>query len=237
MANPNQQECFKFPEPKEFNGKKRNAETWIMKVDEYFNSPRVNLPENRDQVRYVLFRIGNEAEEWANSELQQYKENNDAHWPTWNAFKETFKLRWGESNIPAKALQKLKVFKWKMHKHLRIGEILTTLDTLIQESKITDEDQKKSFLADALSNDHCKFLAFTRPATYAAALTAIMEYEVELDRTSYGGGGSHAPRDPNAMDVDRVKINSLESKKSNDMCNHCGKKGHWQYFTLSHVSW
>jgi hypothetical protein len=102
-----------------------------------------------------------------------------------------------------------------------------TLDTLIQESKITDEDQKKSFLADALSDDHHKFLAFTRPNTYANALTAILEYEVELDRTSYGGGGSRAPRDPNAMDVDRVKINSLESNKANDKCNHCGKKGHW----------
>jgi hypothetical protein len=70
MAAPHNNDRFKFPEPKEFNRKKRNTETWIMKVDEYFNSPGVNLPENQDQVRYTLFRIGNEAEERANSELQ-----------------------------------------------------------------------------------------------------------------------------------------------------------------------
>jgi hypothetical protein len=98
----------------------------------------------------------------------------------WNTFKEMFKLRWGESNIPVKALQKLKAFKWKSHKHLGIQEILMTLDTLIQESKIMDEDQKKSFLADTLSNDHCKFLAFTRPNTYANALTAILLNLTEL---------------------------------------------------------
>ncbi len=120
-----------------------------MKVDEYFNSPGVTLPNNRDRVRYALFRIGEEAEEWANSELRRYKEDNDGHWPSWTAFKNIFKLRWGESNIPAKALQKLKAFRWKNHKHSSIGEILMTLDTLIQESRISDEDQKKSFLANA----------------------------------------------------------------------------------------
>jgi hypothetical protein len=228
VNNPENNYRFKFPEPKEFTGKKRNAETWIMKVDEYFRSPGVTLPEGRDRVRYALFRIGEEAEEWANAELRRYKEDNDGHWPSWNEFKDTFKLRWGEANIPAKALQKLKAFKWKSHKHLTIGEILTTLDTLIQESKIKDEDQKKSFLADALSDDHRKFLAFTRHPTYAESLTAILEYEVELDRTSYGGGGSRAPRDPNAMDVDRVKIGSMDSKTNDkDTCNYCGKKGHW----------
>ncbi len=82
-------------------------------------------------------------------------------------------------------------------------------------------------MADTLSDDHRKFLAFTRPDTYANALTAILEYEVELDRTSYGGS-SRAPHDPNAMDVDRVKINQFRSKLNDkDMCNHCGKKGHW----------
>ena len=230
MANPPQQnhphDRFKFPEPKEFNGKKRNAEIWILKIDEYFRSPGVTMQSDRDRVRYALFRIGDEAEDWANSELRKYKADNDTHWPTWAEFQTAFQARWGESNVPAKALKKLKDYKWKAHANSSIGEILTTVDTLIQESKITDEDQKKAFLADALSNEHRKFLAFTRPQTYGQALTAITEYEVEMDRSSYSGGRSQQ-RDPNAMDVDRVKINQFSKTKENDTCNRCGKKGHW----------
>jgi hypothetical protein len=58
----------------------------------------------------------------------------------------SFTTRWGESNLAAKALQKLKKHKYKNHQRAPINEIVTMVDTLIQEAKIADEDQKKSFL-------------------------------------------------------------------------------------------
>jgi mevalonate kinase len=74
-------------------------------------------------------------------------------------FKKTFVTRWGESNIAVKALGKLKQYKWKQYLKESINEILTTIDTLIQEAKIADEDQKKSFLREALLK-YQNFLAY-----------------------------------------------------------------------------
>jgi hypothetical protein len=81
--------------------------------------------------------LGQEAEAWWDAELRKYLSVGGT-WPSWIDFKKTFILWWGESNIAAKALGKLKQYKWKKHSKESINEILTTVDTLIQEAKIAD---------------------------------------------------------------------------------------------------
>jgi hypothetical protein len=84
-----------------------------------------------------------------------------------------------------------------------INEILTTVDTLIQEAKITDEDWKKSFLREVLPPKYQNFLAYAQINTYENSLKAVAEFETELDRTPYAGGEkSSGPCNEWAMDVD-----------------------------------
>jgi hypothetical protein len=227
MAAATTSDKFKFPEPREFDGKKRNAETWILRLEEYFGARGVQLTNDRDRVRYALFRLGAEAEAWGDAELRKYTAATGT-WPPWVDFKKTFITRWGESNIAAKALGKLKQYKWKRHPRDSINEILTTVDTLIQEAKIADEDQKKSFLREALPPKYQNFLAYARIDTYENSLTALAEFETELDRTPAAGGEkSSGPRNEWAMDVDRVKINQFGADKKKGPCFNCGKEGHW----------
>ena len=125
--------------------------------------------------------------------------------PAWQVFRTNFLAQWGESNESAKALQKLKQYEWKTHKKDHIGRILTTVDTLLQESGITDEEQKKSFLRQVLPPSYGMFLAISRPETYEASVTALQQFEVELGQnvfTSHLGPSRSILMDPNVMDVD-----------------------------------
>jgi hypothetical protein len=46
---------FKFPEPREFNGKKCNAETWILKLEEYFGARGVQCNNGSTSVTDITY--------------------------------------------------------------------------------------------------------------------------------------------------------------------------------------
>ena len=75
---------------------------------------------------------------------------------------------------------------------------------LIQEAGITDEEQKKSFLRAAVSPKHATFLAYKQLPTYVAAVEAILQFKVELGRSTFAHGpqGSRVTHDPFAMEID-----------------------------------
>ena len=119
-------------------------------MEEWFETPSIPINlSNRNKVRIALFKIKGEAKEWKRSQLKRYKgspPNIQPAWPTWAAFRADFLAKWGESNEAANALRRLNNYQWDKHKRDSVKKILTTLDTLLVESGITDEEQKKSFL-------------------------------------------------------------------------------------------
>ena len=116
-------------------------------MDEYFTAPDVVAAHlgNRDKVRLALFKLKGKAEQWRDAQLRGYTAEG-ATWPTWAEFVTTFKTKWGEPNQSAKALRELKNYIYKTHKKDPLRTILTTVDTLIQDAQIVDEEQKISFL-------------------------------------------------------------------------------------------
>jgi hypothetical protein len=131
----------------------------------------------------ALFKIEGEANQWKNSRLAKYKTITVAHlqgqWPAWNDFK-TDLAQWGESNKAAKALRQLKNYEYRKHTRTSLGQILTTVNTLIREAGINDKEQKKSFLRQVIPPNYALMLAISRPATYDNSVNMIQQFEVEL---------------------------------------------------------
>jgi hypothetical protein len=153
--------------------------------------------------------MSSRAAPWRDTELRKYTAPAIGNllagtFPTWNNFKPLFITCWGDLNIPAKALATLQNFKFDKSRWLTLTQIITQLDTLLGEAGVTDEQQKKAYLQQALPDEYKKFLAYTRSATYAQAVEDIRGYETELTRTP----GTILPtaacpeKDPWAMDVD-----------------------------------
>jgi hypothetical protein len=87
---------------------------------------------------------------------------------------------------------------------------------------------RESFLWEALPPKYQDFLAYAQIDTYENSLKAVAEFETELDRMPYAGGGkSSGPCNEWAMDVDRVKINQFGADQKKGPCFHCGKEEHW----------
>ena len=90
----------------------------------------------------------------------------------------------------------------------------------------------------AVSPKHATFLAYKQLPTYVAAVEAILQFEVELGRSTFAHGpqGSRVTHDPFAMEIDRITKNIKDIRftgkkkprdKSNDICRECNRKGHW----------
>ena len=73
------------------------------------------------------------------------------------------------------------------------------LDTLLVESGITDEEQKKSFLQAALPPRYTMYLAYKGLPTYAKSYNSVLQFEVELGHST-SAKQLTAP-DPIAMDT------------------------------------
>ena len=203
-------------------------------MEEYFQAPGVPVGlTDRNKVRLALFKMEGEALDWRNTMLRQFTTEGRV-WPTWNAFRTYFLGKWGESNETAKAMRQLMNYTWKTAKGDDIPTRITKLSTLLQLARITNDEQKRSFLRKILPFHHCNFLAMVRPTTYNDSVTAILEYEVELGRNELA---NHAPavhithHDPNAMDTSagRVAINFNQMKKpsGDQKCFKCGRTGHF----------
>jgi len=236
-AQPNDDRA-KFPAPNNFKSRADGAKTWLMMLEEWLDTP--GMPQNltdRNKVRMALFKIEGEANQWKNSRLAKYKTITAAHpngeWPSWVEFKTDFLAQWGESNEAAKALRQLKNYEYRRHTKTPLGQILTTVDTLIQEAGIGDEEQKKSFLRQAIPPNYALMLAISRPATYADSVNVIQQFEVELGRNTFSSQPTRmSMSDPFAMDtsLDRLAINStLKGKGSakDVQCFKCHRKGHF----------
>jgi hypothetical protein len=164
-AQPNDDRA-KFPSPPNFKGRADGARTWLMMLEEWLDTPGMPQPlSDRNKVRMALFKIEGEANPWKNSRLSKYRAITAAHpqgnWPSWVDFKADFLAQWGESNEPAKALRQLKNYEYREHTKTPLGQILTTVDTLIQEAGINDEEQKKSFLRQAIPPNYALMLAIS----------------------------------------------------------------------------
>jgi hypothetical protein len=239
MAAVQQPDKFKFPKPIEFTKRSQNANGWLMMLDLYFISPGVvgaQLNDNH-KISFALFKMGGEAEAWRGAEIRRLSQPGGA-WGTWEEFKTKFRTRFGVSNEAAKALRILKGYIWQRHKKEPLGTILTTVDTLIQESGITDEEQKKSFLRQATAPDYARFLAIKQPATYTDSLTQLQNYEVELGRNSFSFGGPSSStsntQGPWPMDIDRISKETAinfsgrpgKKDKGKGECFKCKRTGH-----------
>jgi hypothetical protein len=129
-------------------------------------------------------------------------------------------------------MRELNSYTWKNNKSHSLAKRLTTLDTLLLEAGITDEEQKKSYLRKVLPSHYAMFLAFKGLPTYAESITALHQYDVELGRNEIAS--HHHPTrsfsDPNAMDTsaDRIAINFNQTgNKKDKKCFKCGRSGHF----------
>ena len=136
---------FKFDPPANFTGRKDGARTWIALMEEWFDMPGVPQLNNQNKVRIILMKLSGDTTDWRASKLRYYNSQGQA-WPTWDVFKTDFIGKWGETDEAAKALRKLREYTWETHKKHSLSTIIMTVDTLIQESGIANEGQKKSFL-------------------------------------------------------------------------------------------
>src|SRR6266850_4189678 len=176
-------------------------------VDEYFliNNVANTLNTDRLKVKWALFKIKGKPEQWRNAELAHYMRTGGT-WPMWEAFKTTFKNSWGETNTTAKALTKLKASRWRKGMKMTLRDIITNLKMNLQLAGITDEELRKSYLQAALPDEYTTFLAITRPATFAASVTALQDYDTAKESTHYAftPAQSRTPSDPWAMDIDAL---------------------------------
>jgi hypothetical protein len=228
----------KFPSPPNFKGRAEGARTWLMMLEEWLDMPGMPQPlSDRNKVRMALFKIEGEANPWKNSRLSKYRAITAAHpqgdWPSWIDFKADFLAQWGESNEAAKALRQLKIYEYRKHTKTSLGQILTTINTLIQEAGINDEEQKKSFLRQAIPPNYALMLAISRPATYDNSVAVIQQFEVELGRNTFSSQPTRmSMADPFAMDtsLDQLAINSTQKGKGSAkdvQCFKCHHKGHF----------
>src|SRR6266478_8580817 len=129
-------------------------------------------------------------------------------------------------------MRELNNYTWKNNKGHSLAKRLMTLDTLLLEAGINDEEQKKSYLHHALPAHYAMFLAIKGLPTYAASITALQQYDIELGRNEIASH-HHSMRafaDPSAMDTsaDQVLINfNKAGDKKDKKCFKCGRTGHF----------
>jgi len=129
-------------------------------------------------------------------------------------------------------MQELNNYTWKNNKGHSLAKRLTTLDTLLLEAGINDEEQKKSYLRCALPSHYAMFLAIKGLPTYAASITALQQYNIELGHNEIASH-HHSMRafaDPSAMDTsaDQISINfNKAGDKKDKKCFKCGRTRHF----------
>src|SRR5258707_12547270 len=95
-------------------------------------------------------------------------------------------------------------------------------DTLLSRSGIVGEKQKMNYFVKGLPDLYQKAIIVSGTTTYTAAKQKVRDIKMGRDRLGIDQG----EKDPNAMDVDRSRINAVKAGPG-DECFYCQKKGHW----------
>src|SRR6266850_8002813 len=157
-------------------------------LEQFFQLPSIagTINDDRTKILYTLFRMKGEPEVWRNAKLRHYTSGEgDANWPTWITFKTDFTNHWGDCNSAAKVLKVLAKSTYRKGSQKTMRMALADIQAHILEAGINDEEQKKSFLRNTLPKRYQEFLAYARPATYTKAVTALHDYQTELECIPY----------------------------------------------------
>ncbi len=197
-------------------------------MESFFRTPesKMNNATTRSKIVWTMNNMTGDTKEWKydrNRVWDSPAPNGDANrsYPTWENFKTEFLERFSPEEDEDKALNQLLSLTKKRASKDVIG-YMGKFDTLLSRSGIVGEKQKMNYFVKGLPDLYQQAIIVSGTTTYTAAKQKVRDIKMGRDRL----GIDREEKDPNAMDVDRTRINAVKAGPG-DECFYCQKKGHW----------
>ena len=229
----------KFPEPPEFAGDRAQFSVWKSQVSAYLAVNSASYRTEEQKCLYALQKLRGSAY----SHVQAWVDSAGTAAPaaevtSWTACLASLKSIFGPIDEEGDARRILKAWKHT-----------TTVDAYAAEfrrlgplSKFGDTSLCSMF-EDGLKREiRDRFVGRTRPTTLSDWVTEATTIERDLAqlntqvRSQRGGSSTHpttparpqaaAPRDPNAMEIDKVTQEERLRRRLHGLCFYCGNAGH-----------
>ena len=213
-------DLMKIKSPPPFEGKRTELNTFLSKCDLYmeYYTPKTN----KEKILFVMYLLEGPVAEWRNNKKKEF-DTTPAKYADYDAFITSLKNDWGEVDAPGMALHRL--LTYKKLKRIPINQYVARVDRDISVANIKEDMTKAHMLLLGLPSDLKEKLRLGgAPKSYDDLKKRLLDVEVANRLFS---DFRYQDRDPDAMQVDRVKIRQTAMDWiSTAKCYGCGETGH-----------
>jgi hypothetical protein len=212
--------AMKLKSPPTFTGKRSELNSFLNKCNLFMEYHKTD--SHKEKILFVMYLLDGPVAQWRNNKKKEY-DATPAKYVDYNAFITELKADWGHVDEASTALHRL--LNYKKLKRTPINQYVARVENDLSIAEITDDATMAQMLLLGLPNDlKMKLRLGGIPKGYKAFKQRLLDLEVA---TILFAETPRAFNDPDAMQVDRVKIReSTMDWVSTAKCYGCGEVGH-----------
>lgn len=236
--------------PSKFDGSPSEAQRWLDSVRIYLYLNREIYDSDEKQVIFALsFMTENSAKVWSSTFIQTALGRNPVSFGTTENFNAEFKTSFIHEDTKSNAITWLTATK--VSKELPLNEYISSFQNKVAISEITDQGVLINYFAVGINPSLMRRIMSmdTVPTTIEGWYTKAIHFKNQWERadvldtrrktfnsphqkTYTPHRPTQAPRDPNAMDVDAIRLEKLTDNERQrcmreGLCLRCRQPGHF----------
>ena len=234
---------LKLGQPPAFDGTPEKARGWFNNVQLYLLVNKEIYNDDDRKIAYALsFMREGSAALWSLTETEAALKRNPPNFGTWQDFLNKFSASFILENTKDQAIAWMTTAK--VDKKTPLMDYISQFKNNAALSEITNEDVLINFYSRGIPSFLMKKIygMDTVPTTIEKWYQATLRFQHVWEKTQeiakgktnpfyqnhHRNDNSHKKKDPDAMDVDAVRLSEQERKKylEERRCYRCGKQGH-----------